>query len=135
MSNEGHKRGKELATPLPSLRDYWDNPTGFPVSPPFPPPQGNRKREHVITPSLWDTHPVQRQFGSLEPSEEESLQTPPASLSLTQATHIAEAAVLPLSVETSLDRTKHLAGRIEQHGVSALSTGELLTVILQTKAG
>src|SRR5690242_1304059 len=115
MSKEGYKRGRELPG-SPSLRDYWDNPTGFPPTPLGEPRRRNTSRPQITTPSLWDTATV-RSRADRHPSVAQ-VNEPTASLSL------------PLEGEIVTENRHQLADRVALYGVSSLSTAELLSLIL-----
>src|SRR5438128_7159791 len=121
MSKEGYKRGRETAAPLPSLRDYWDNPAGFPPTPLAEPSRRNTSRPQITTPSLWDTNTVQsladRQLSVGQVHE------PTATLSR------------PLEGVIVTENRHQLADRLALYGVSSLSNAELLSLILRTSAG
>src|SRR5438874_992885 len=119
MSRERQKSGRELSG-IPSLRDYWNNPSGF-VAPLSQPRRGNRTRPQVTTPSLWDSSTMQNR--TEYQSSGRQVNEPTAFLPA------------PLEGEIVTENRQQLADRLTQYGVSSLSNAELLSLILRTHAG
>jgi DNA repair protein RadC len=124
MNREQHQPTREL----PSIRDYWSNPTGFSSFLSSEPgrrsptkPQVTTASDAVITPSLWGSG-----------TGESLADRQPASGQVNELTALSS---LPLTGEIVTENKQQLADRVAVYGVSSLSTPELLTLILRTGAG
>ncbi len=115
-------RGAKPEKPIPSssLREYWNTPTGFRFSASSEPRRKRTSRAQEPSLSLWDTNTLQSLAVPQTPREQ--VNEPTAFLS-----HPFEGVIVT-------ENRRQLADRLEQYGVSSLSTAELLSLILRTGA-